>query len=581
MTDTPMWFGPQGSLFGWLARPDGVAAELGVVLCSSVGEEEHNAHQTLRELAHALAEHGVASVRYDHHGTGDSLGRWGEPGQVAGWVDGVGTAVDLLAGTGVDRIGIVGMRVGAALATAWLSRSGRSVDALVLWDPAGGRDLLREGRARSPASAPAPGDAVDTPGYRYPASTATDLRALTPTLPQERGPARRTLVLTRTDRPLPRRVRAGLARDGVEWGPAEGQGELLDLPMTHNVVPRSTVAAITAWLVSSPADDREQRADADRPSEPTSSTTSVDRVTLDPEGRPGGALTETVVRLGPAGLVGVRTTSAVPTRDPLVILVNVASDRHVGPGRLWVDLARRWAGHGFEVLRVDQRGCGDSPVGRGGTFGLLYATEWLDDLPALLDDPTVAGRPVVFVSLCSGAYSALEAAFVREVSAVYAINPILHARALGRAGPLHDPRRRAGRPPARVLLPLYRRRPRWAAVLWRAYRQVAVWHSPMAVVAGLVRRSTAVVLVVSPNDARHFRESLFWSLLRAPRWRRTNRYRMLESAAVDHPLMTIDGQEWAARAITADLLDRYPQTRPVPARRREAAASTSTTSGPA
>lgn len=546
MIEVPTWFGPQGeSLFGWFSAPDDGHATLGVLLCSSIGEEEHNAHQTYRELAEALADRGIASLRFDYHGTGDSLGHWTDPARVEAWVRSVAVAHKALRATGVSRTAAVGMRLGAALAATAASRGCVDLDALVLWDPCGGKELLREGHARRPSAVDPPEGSVDTPGYRYAAGTATDLRALDPVSLPEGRLGGHVLLLARDDRPTPRRLRARFGAE-VEWATALGQSDLLDLPMTDNIVPRETLETVADWLVERAGPKQTVRM-------PDSSPVVL---ADDPS---GPRIVERVVRLGSAGLVGVLTSTDHPSREPLVVLVNVANDRHVGPGRRWVDLARTWAAKGFDVLRLDQSGAGDSPCHEGQQFGTLYAREWLADLPDAMQDPQVQRRPIAFVSLCSGAYSALETAFQIDVRAVYAINPILHARVTSKASALGDPRRRAARPPIVPLLRLGDRRPRAAALMWRAYRQVTVWNAPTAAVAALVRRGTDVVLVMSPNDARHFWESAYWSTVHVPRWKRRARYRLLSSAEVDHPLMTQAGQEWAAAAITADLLDRFPQ----------------------
>ncbi len=50
---------------------------------------------------------------------------------------------------------------------------------------------------------------------------------------------------------------------------------------------------------------------------------------------------------------------------PWVVLVNVAAEHHIGPGRRWVEWARRWAALGYRVVRIDQSGVGDSPTPAG------------------------------------------------------------------------------------------------------------------------------------------------------------------------------------------------------------------------
>ncbi|MEO9198836.1 MAG: hypothetical protein ABI206_08800 [Antricoccus sp.] len=545
--DNPGWFGPPDrALFGWLCVPDTEEAAWGVLLCASVGEEEHNAHETFRELAHTLATHGIASLRFDYQGTGDSVGNWTDPGRVEAWICSVQTAYEALREIGVSKVAAVGMRFGASLVAAAAQRGLIDFDALVLWDPCGGKSLLREGQARRPSRREPAAGAADTPGYLYSPDTAHDMRELSvASLPPGRI-ASRLMVLTRNDRPTPRALRRRLEGDHIEWASAVGQGDLLDVPMTDNSVPIESLGQIVRWL---------QEIDRQPPQHLRSKL--MRQLTL-PTVDEGSPLSERVVSLGRIGLFGIITEPERLRRAPTVVLINVANDRHVGPGRRWVEYARSWAAHGFRVLRMDQSGAGDSPCHEGQQVGVLYAREWLGDLPEVLRSEELAGSPVVLISLCSGAYSAMEAAFEERVAAIYAINVILHATVTSKAFDLHDPRRVAARPPIAPLLRLYRVRPRLAALLWRTYRQVTVWNAPMATVAALTRRGTDVILVVSPNDGRHFTETAYWTAFHVWRMRWSGAYRMLKSAEVDHPLMTQEGQIWAMSAINADLLRRFP-----------------------
>ena len=101
---------------------------------------------TYRKLADRLAEQGLAVLRFDYDGTGDSAGQETDPGRVDAWLSSVTAAVDELAATGVPRIGLVGVRMGGLFAAHEAARRG-GVDALVLWDPCvSGKAFLREQR---------------------------------------------------------------------------------------------------------------------------------------------------------------------------------------------------------------------------------------------------------------------------------------------------------------------------------------------------------------------------------------------------------------------------------------------------
>ena len=50
---------------------------------------------------------------------------------------------------------------------------------------------------------------------------------------------------------------------------------------------------------------------------------------------------------------------------PGIVLANAGCVSRVGPHRTYVKMARRWASLGFDVLRVDLSGIGDSPAAPG------------------------------------------------------------------------------------------------------------------------------------------------------------------------------------------------------------------------
>ncbi|MDQ2839353.1 MAG: alpha/beta hydrolase [Actinomycetota bacterium] len=513
-------------------------------MCPPIGEEEHNAHETFRQLAWALADRNIASLRFDYQGTGDSLGRWSDPGRLDAWLASVTDAVLSLKEAGATAVVVVGMRIGATLAAVAAYEGLIEIDGLVLWDPVSGKGMLREGHARRPSMTEPPAGAVNTPGYQYSAETAAELRSLDVASLGPGPIASQLLVIVRDDRPPPRGLRKRLAGPGVEWAATGEQLDLLDVPMTESAVPAQTMARVVDWL-------------AERSTGHPQRISQVLVPTVTFRNDTGVLVSERVVELGSAGLFGILSEPETVDKPVLVVMINVANDRHTGPGRRWVDSSREWADDGFRVLRMDQSGTGDSPTHEGQQFGTLYAREWLVDLPDALSCPMLEHSPLVVIGLCTGAYSAMEAAFYRPVVAVYAINVVLHVGVISRRSNLADPRRLAARPAGWAFQKTGDRWPRSAALMWRIYRQVTVWNAPLAAVAGLVRRGTIVVLVMSPNDGRHFRESVFWSGLHAWRWRRSGRYSLLESAEVDHPLMTQEGQNWALGAIRADLIRRF------------------------
>lgn len=105
-----------------------------VLLCYPFGLEHIRAHMAFRQLSNLLSRGGRGVLRFDFFGTGDSAGSL-EDADLSIWSENVETALDeLKALSGAERVSVVGLRLGALVASGVLERR-RDVEALVLWDP--------------------------------------------------------------------------------------------------------------------------------------------------------------------------------------------------------------------------------------------------------------------------------------------------------------------------------------------------------------------------------------------------------------------------------------------------------------
>jgi pimeloyl-ACP methyl ester carboxylesterase len=421
----PLWFGPQDRpLWGWLHAPEDGRIRGGVVLAPTMGIESVSAHHAFRRLGDRLAQAGFVALRFDYDGMGDSAGRTDDPGRAAAWLGSVRAAVDFVRALGADRVGVVGMRIGATLCAEAFGSGPALIDDLVLWDPcASGRNFLREQsvlwsvalgvRANDDGS-------IETPGLVYEKDTVAELSAMV--IADRDGPlADGVLLLMRASRNGDRKMNARLDLPHVERVAITGQEDLVDVLPHEATVPEETIGTIVDWMVS-------------RAGAPTS-TLQADEVAREiavvamaPDGVP---IEEKPVSLSAAGLFGITTSrrdaGAVTPKDrPTIFLFNAGEIGHVGPARLWVDLARRWAESGFRVIRFDLIGIGDSPVPPGQPPHVVYRADALDEILHVLqdvlpDDPSNA----VLIGLCSGAYHAVEGAIAGKVRGLCAVNPIL------------------------------------------------------------------------------------------------------------------------------------------------------------
>ncbi|MBF4160311.1 serine aminopeptidase domain-containing protein [Nocardioides acrostichi] len=569
-THQQVWFGESGRpWYGWLSLPARGQMRAAVVLCSPMGEEGRSSHRTFRRLAESLAEAGIASLRFDYDGTGDSAGQMTDPDRVRGWLDTVVAARDYLADLGVTEVSAVGMRLGATIAARAAAEHADTgaplFEHFVLWDPCvSGKAFLRQGEAlygfgeegRSPQDG-----LRHTPGFQYTEDTAREMRSLDLSRLAVDAPllGGRALVLLRDDRPLqPGMGRAldlleAAVHGAVDRLDALDQADLLETPPSDCVVPERSLADVVTWLSDHSGTERTVVA-APEP----------DRgVVISRPGR--GDVIEQSTLLGAGegrpGLYGVVSEPVVvPESDgprPWVVLVNVTVEHHIGPGRQWVELARDWASRGFRVVRLDQSGVGDGPSRVDLSDDINFDESWLDDVPAAVRELGADGSPVAMMGLCSGVYSALEAAVRSEVDAIYGVNLRLTLYEAARGTSAYSKQRRAAIVPPRPIARLAARHRVLAGGIWRLYRQFAFWNAPAAVLWRVARRGTHIEAVANPQDARHFREVLVW--LPCMWWLRARgRVRLAASRNVDHAMLARRAQLEVRHRMTRFLLRRYP-----------------------
>jgi len=142
----PLHFGPARSqLFGLYHEPLARGhSDTGVLLCYPAVQEYNRTHFAFRKLAGLLIRQGFHVLRFDYFGTGDSAGESGA-GSAERWIEDIRVAAGELRDLGgVDRISLVGLRLGAALGTL-AACDGLELQDLVLWEPVtDGASHLRE-----------------------------------------------------------------------------------------------------------------------------------------------------------------------------------------------------------------------------------------------------------------------------------------------------------------------------------------------------------------------------------------------------------------------------------------------------
>lgn len=391
---TPIYF---GGCFGWIHSSSG---SHGVVICSAHGYEEMVTHRIWRAQACRFAEAGLPTLRFDYHGTGDSLGADDDSGRVPAWLDSVRLAVQALrTHTGVERVTLVGFRLGALLA-ATVAEDLPGIDGLALVAaPASGAAYVRQMRVLARMAAPienAPPlppqwrDDVEMGGAFLTANTIAALNQLDMANLQK-APARRILVFNRPDIPPDARLAARLAELGaeVQVDTLKGYREMVRFAAHLCQPPHEDFARLTNWV---------------RAAEPATSPKA-------PRPVPTGQLdlpdaVEAPVRFGPdSRLFAIRCLPKEGGSRPPVLLLNTGANRHVGTSRLTVTMARRLAGLGFPSWRMDLAGIGDSDSMPGQPDHVLDSMSSCADVHTALDMLQAEGHDrCIVIGLCSGAH---------------------------------------------------------------------------------------------------------------------------------------------------------------------------------
>jgi dienelactone hydrolase len=465
--------------FGVLHQPDGmIGRDVGVIICPPFGWDEICAYRMLREWGRRLASSGHPALRLTLPGCGDSAGTPHDADRLDAWTDTVAVAAEAVrTQTTATAVVAIGLGLGGLLAYRAVTR-GAAIDGLVLWaTPARGKDLVRQLRAFSrleypqffkglPVPPPLGDGELEAGGFLLSAQTQTDLKALDlTTLGLPSGLPRGALLLERDGIAVDQSLRDALESERVEVTVAAGDGyAAMTSHPQESQVPETAIVRVQSWL--------EQRSGA---ADGGNRQHGPSRVEVEIESVDGTTIDETALQI-PHDSVELSGVLAMPQgpREPVcVIFLHSGAIRRVGPSRMWVDVARRWAAHGIPSLRLDVEGIGDA----GGAVAPFRSDEdfhnprHLSQVEAAIDllrERGVAER-FVLIGLCSGAFWSFHVALDHpRVSACVLVNP----RAL-----IYDP----ALAPARDI-----RRSLSQPLTWRRFRDNVTWARITAVVRWLL-----------------------------------------------------------------------------------------------
>jgi alpha-beta hydrolase superfamily lysophospholipase len=405
-------------LFGFYHPPRAAWRDACVVFCNPHGTDQARSERTYRRLAERLAAAGFPCLRFDLFGTGDSGGDEWSPGLVRAWRDDIGVAIEeLRSRSGASRVVLVGLRLGATLACVEAAERG-DVESLVLWSPCASGPAyvtdttkLHKVYARIEphlARAPRPrADGEEALGTFLPRALVDELSHLD-LGDVTRKPARRTLVIDGGGFPEKDALVERLRGLGAEPELRAYPGHKFLVTVPHRaLLPENVIESIVGWLEAAHPTVAGAPAGADRPSG------------VAPFG-------ERALVFGDAHpLFGVLTpadpSGAKAGKHPIV-MASAGTLNRTGPHRTYVKMARRWAKLGFDVLRMDLSGIGDSPVAPGAVENVTYPPSGVEDI-GMAFRALGADRSIV-LGLCSGGDYAFQlGAEVPKVAGAWMLNP--------------------------------------------------------------------------------------------------------------------------------------------------------------
>jgi alpha-beta hydrolase superfamily lysophospholipase len=406
-----------------------------ILFCAPFGWDEVCSYRIVREWSRRLSAAGHQSLRLTLPSAGDSAGMVGDPGRLDAWLRAVGNAARWLRTSGgAEAVVAVGLGLGGMLAYR-AAAADAPIDGLVLWSVlARGRDFTRQLKAFSRMEQSefftdddrpeARADGLEAGGFVLSAETLADLSALDLTTVELRGRVPLgVLALERDGLAIDARLIDALARDEVDvtTGPGEGYSAMTSHPQ-RSVVPEETFARVREWLRARPVGPATNDGPAAVPETRAHAELVLgDRVVRDTPfsltRRSGGAVS------------GVLTTTDAD--GPLcAVFLNAGGVRRIGPNRMWVEAARRWAARGVPSLRLDAIGIGESdgaptPYAEDGA---LYRPEFVPDVINALDELERQGvaQRFLLVGLCAGAYWSLYAGIEDpRVAGMVLLNPVV------------------------------------------------------------------------------------------------------------------------------------------------------------
>ncbi len=376
-------------------RPRSGSLGRGVVMCHALGHEYARGYRNLQQLAIALCNEGFDVLRFDYAGTGNSDGGCGDLTCETMHRNLLDARQFLLSQTSIQSVSVIGLRLGGTIAS---SVTAEDFDQVVLWDPVVyGSEMLamfdrfhdqqltglrRFSQIRSKSN-------ID---QSYGHEMSDKKRQSLAKIKAATSHSNLTVVLTegsltsaKEQHWIKQVDRVIQVQDVVGWDKSQFTESAFSSPESNKAIINALKSASVSSLSL-----------GERPTHEWSDSSITNNCA--------------VVFGKYDHLLGVWSAADGSTENSTaVILVTPGMLHHVGPFRLYVDLAEKLAKQGIPSLRFDISGIGESfGVGVGGRSIDRAANEISQAIDFLQEAYQI--EKVILFGLCSGADDSLHAA---------------------------------------------------------------------------------------------------------------------------------------------------------------------------
>lgn len=424
----PFWINnTSNAIFCWIHIPKNhLISNEAIIVCNPLGYEYSHAHRTIRHLCDAIAQSGNICLRFDYHGTGNSCSDLFSADLINEFINNIDQASHhLIEQYNIEKISLLGLRLGATLAAEYCRK--HQIENLILWCPfIKGKTYVREAKALEKLASHkekalnANKSYIDSGGFILTEESSNKLASIDLTK-QNYLVNNKILIIDRDDLP----TNDNLSRAIKENSNIEAEHHIMSHYLSMMAepqateIPKKTINYITTWF-------SKYKTLLNNIKLPTQFNLScelnnkqlIEKLCIDPESQ----------------LFGILSSRKNCNNKKVLLFVNSGSVHHVGPNRIYVQMARSAALDGFPSFRFDLGNLGDSIHGNPFNENHPYPSNSNKDIKQIINylKNNYGYTEITIVGLCSGAHNTFHAGLnitsPLPIDKIIMINPLAFYR---------------------------------------------------------------------------------------------------------------------------------------------------------